>query len=50
MTQQPTLDRPESDRLPPEERFWQHYSPHHEAPLAGVGSFTLHGLAAASPS
>src|SRR3954453_12074654 len=33
--------------VPPEERFWQHSSPHHEAPLAGVGSFTLHGLAAA---
>src|SRR5438067_9637644 len=29
---------------PPEERFWQRYSPHHEAPLSGVGSFVLHGL------
>jgi hypothetical protein len=40
--------RPDDERatpVPPEERFWQHYSPHHEAPLAGVGSLTLHGLA-----
>jgi hypothetical protein len=29
-------------RVPPEESFWQHYSPHHEAPLSGVGSFALH--------
>lgn len=31
--------------LPPEEKFWQHYSPHHEFSLSGVGSFTLHALA-----
>ncbi|MFO0927028.1 MAG: hypothetical protein U0736_08295 [Gemmataceae bacterium] len=31
--------------LPPEERFWQRYSPHGEAPLSVVGSFALHALA-----
>src|SRR5439155_18569824 len=44
----PTLDTkraPSTDTLlPREERFWQRYSPHHEAPLSGVGSFVLHGL------
>ncbi len=30
--------------LPPEEKFWQRYSPHHELPLAGATSFFLHGL------
>ncbi|HYT89761.1 MAG TPA: hypothetical protein VEL76_13720 [Gemmataceae bacterium] len=30
--------------VPPEERFWQRYSPHHEAPLSGAGSLTLHAL------
>jgi hypothetical protein len=29
---------------PPEERFWQRYSPHGEAPLSGAGSLTLHAL------
>jgi hypothetical protein len=33
-------------RLPPEERFWQRYSPHWELPLSGAGSFTLHALCA----
>jgi hypothetical protein len=33
-------------RVPPEESFWQHYSPHHEAPLSGVGSFALHCIIA----
>jgi hypothetical protein len=46
MTTNPTLERPQSGRVPPEEQFWQRYSPRHEAPLAGVGSLTLHGLAA----
>jgi hypothetical protein len=32
-------------RVPPDESFWQHYSPHHEAPLSGVGSFALHFFA-----
>lgn len=30
--------------VPPDERFWKHYSPHHEFSLSSVGSFTLHGL------
>src|SRR5437016_12516859 len=30
--------------LPPDEKFWQRYSPHHEFPLAGVTSFFIHGL------
>src|SRR5439155_5564489 len=44
----PTLDAKRNGStdtlLPPEERFWQRYSPHHEAPLSGVGSFVVHGL------
>jgi hypothetical protein len=28
----------------PDEQFWQRYSPHFEAPLSGVGSFTIHVL------
>jgi len=28
----------------PEERFWQHYSPHGELPLSGAGSLALHLL------
>src|SRR5439155_4446207 len=31
--------------LPPEEQFWNRYSPHHEAPLSGVTSTILHLLA-----
>ncbi len=31
--------------LPPEEKFWQRYSPHSEAPVSGVSSFVLHALA-----
>jgi hypothetical protein len=38
----PTAVRPDAYRLPPEERFWQRYSPHHEASLSGAGSFALH--------
>jgi hypothetical protein len=30
--------------LPPEERFWQRYSPHHEFPLSGVGAITIYVL------
>src|SRR5438876_751218 len=30
--------------LPPEERFWERYSPHNEAPLSGVSSTVLHIL------
>jgi len=28
--------------IPPEPKFWQRYSPHHEAPLSSVSSFFLH--------
>src|ERR1700733_11406826 len=31
-------------RVPPEEQFWERYSPHHEAPLSGIGSFAAHFL------
>jgi hypothetical protein len=31
--------------VPPEERFWQRYSPHHEFPLSGALSITLHAVA-----
>jgi hypothetical protein len=30
--------------VPPDERFWQRYSPHHELPLSGAGSFAVHAL------
>jgi hypothetical protein len=32
-------------RKPPEEKFWQHYSPHHEFPLSSITSVALHVLA-----
>ncbi len=31
-------------RLPPEEKFWQRYSPHQEMPLSAITSFGLHFL------
>ena len=31
--------------LPPDEQFWERYSPHHEFPLASVTSLLIHGLA-----
>ncbi len=30
--------------MPPDEKFWKRYSPHHEAPVSGVSSLTLHIL------
>jgi hypothetical protein len=37
--------KPKADApTPPEERFWKRYSPHGEAPLSAVGSFTIHLL------
>src|SRR5438876_2516983 len=30
--------------LPPEERFWQRYSPHNEFPLSGIGAITIYVL------
>jgi hypothetical protein len=29
---------------PPDDKFWIRYSQHHELPLSGVGSFTIHAL------
>jgi hypothetical protein len=42
-----TVNKPATSkaRKPPEERFWKHYSPHHEFPLSVVSSFFLHILA-----
>lgn len=38
-------DKPEeADLVPPEERFWQRYSPHGELPLSGASSLALHLL------
>ncbi|HJT75679.1 MAG TPA: hypothetical protein VJ739_00605, partial [Gemmataceae bacterium] len=34
-------------RVPPDEQFWQRYSPHHEFPLSGVTSAALHVLVVA---
>jgi len=31
-------------KVPPEEKFWQRYSPHQEMPLSAVSSLALHGL------
>lgn len=30
--------------VPPDEKFWKRYSPHHEAPVSGVTSLTIHIL------
>ena len=35
---------PSQPLLPPEEKFWQRYSPHSEAPLSGVTSAVVHVL------
>src|SRR2546423_1068739 len=40
----PSAD-PHRQLVPPEEKFWKRYSPHHEAPLSGVSSFAIHVLA-----
>src|SRR5262245_13610238 len=50
MATSPTTDEkkttPEQEGLvPPEEQFWQRYSPHHEFPLSSVGAIALHVLA-----
>jgi hypothetical protein len=31
-------------QLPPDEKFWQRYSPHHEMPLSGMTSLFAHAL------
>lgn len=28
--------------LPPDQKFWKRYSPHHEFPLSGIGSIAIH--------
>lgn len=35
---------PNPNLVPPDEAFWQRYSPHAEFPLSGAGSLTLHLL------
>jgi len=30
--------------VPPDERFWQRYSPHYELPISGVSSFAVHAV------
>src|SRR5207237_9412148 len=40
----PPTTNPNRLVVPPEEKFWKRYSPHHEAPLSGVSSFALHLL------
>src|SRR5438046_1822792 len=37
---QPTLAR--RPVLPPEEQFWQRYSPHNEFPVSSIGSLTIY--------
>jgi hypothetical protein len=32
-------------RLPPEEKFWKRYSPHHELPLSTASSVLIHAIA-----
>src|SRR4051812_18787282 len=42
-----TVDRkagPSARLVPPDEQFWQRYSPHHEFPLSTVTSAALHIL------
>lgn len=33
---------PAKPPVPPDEQFWERYSPHHEAPLSGIGSLAIH--------
>src|SRR5262245_56414879 len=35
---------PNQPPVPPDERFWKRYSPHHEFPLSTVGSIVVHAL------
>src|SRR5262245_5762739 len=37
-----TLEKPQQPRLPPDEKFWKRYSPHHEFPLSTVVSVAIH--------
>ena len=40
-----TEEREPAPRLPPEERFWKRYSPHHEFTLSSASSAVVHLLA-----
>src|SRR5262245_25138569 len=40
----PSASKKPAGLLPPEEKFWQRYSQHHELPLSTLGSVTLHAL------
>lgn len=46
-TTAPPKPGPSGRLLPPDEQFWQRYSPHHEFPLSTVTSVALHILAIA---
>ena len=37
-----TPPKPAAPMLPPDEEFWEKYSPHYEFPLSSVGSIALH--------
>src|SRR5262245_32803884 len=37
-----TLEKQQPTRLPPDEKFWKRYSPHHEFPLSTVASIAVH--------
>ncbi|HEY7424281.1 MAG TPA: hypothetical protein VH682_08650 [Gemmataceae bacterium] len=39
-----TANHAKQPLVPPDERFWQRYSPHGELPLSGAGSLALHLL------
>src|SRR5579862_3138026 len=39
-----TVKEKKASVLPPDEKFWERYSPRHEFPLAAVSSFFIHGL------
>lgn len=43
----PTKTADKQPLVPPDEQFWQRYSPHHELPLSATTSVMLHGLALA---
>src|SRR5437870_10505806 len=35
---------PNRPLVPPDERFWEKYSPHYELPISGIGSLMIHVL------
>lgn len=42
-----TVGESPSPRLPPDEKFWKRYSPHHEFPLSTVASIAIHAMVGA---